>query len=109
MLLDATTSTGGTSVVGAGAGSSFVTPLNMRNVDVANAVRLGPYQLLHNIGKGNFAVVKLAYHVELKTKVHFKHGISFVFVNWFQLYGLRQMTQKLPIENKTRVFRLCQE
>lgn len=38
-----------------------------QNID--NLVRVGPYELIKTIGKGNFAVVKLAVHVITKSQV----------------------------------------
>ena len=36
------------------------------------ARRIGPYDIVHTVGKGNFAVVKLAVHRTLRTKVAIK-------------------------------------
>lgn len=36
-------------------------------------VRVGLYELLKTIGKGNFAVVKLAVHIITKTQVNFNY------------------------------------
>lgn len=40
-----------------------------QNFPVDRLVRVGYYELERTIGKGNFAVVKLATHVVTKTKV----------------------------------------
>ena len=43
------------------------------NID--KLVRVGPYELLKTIGKGNFAVVKLAVHTITKTQVWLKPNL----------------------------------
>ncbi|XP_057378466.1 serine/threonine-protein kinase SIK3-like isoform X2 [Daphnia carinata] len=40
--------------------------------NIEKLVRVGPYELLKTIGKGNFAVVKLAVHIITKTQVAIK-------------------------------------
>lgn len=40
-----------------------------RSEPVASPVRVGYYQIERTIGKGNFAVVKLASHIVTKSKV----------------------------------------
>ncbi|KAK9509201.1 hypothetical protein O3M35_006566 [Rhynocoris fuscipes] len=42
---------------------------NSSNIPVERLVRVGYYELEQTIGKGNFAVVKLATHVVTNTKV----------------------------------------
>lgn len=42
-----------------------------QNSPVDRLVRVGYYELEKTIGKGNFAVVKLATHVVTKTKVNY--------------------------------------
>lgn len=49
-----------------------------QNFPVDRLVRVGYYELEKTIGKGNFAVVKLATHVVTKTKVFV---ILFIFYN----------------------------
>lgn len=44
-------------------------------------VRVGYYELEKTIGKGNFAVVKLASNIVTKSKV--SHGNSYVFFFYF--------------------------
>ena len=45
-------------------------------------IRVGYYKMERTIGKGNFAVVKLATHIVMKTKVShhfFKYGVLLTF------------------------------
>lgn len=48
-----------------------------QNID--KLVKVGPYELIKTIGKGNFAVVKLAVHVITKSQVknflHYLHNL----------------------------------
>ena len=41
------------------------------NRSVTGPVRVGHYEIERTIGKGNFAVVKLATHIATKTKVRY--------------------------------------
>ena len=54
------------------------------------AVRIGPYELQKTIGKGNFAVVKLAVHMITKSQVR---------LPLTSLYLLIQLSQGKQIEN----------
>ena len=50
-----------------------------QNSPIDRLVRVGYYELEKTIGKGNFAVVKLATHVVTKTKVILISLIFFLF------------------------------
>ena len=60
----------------------------------AGPVRVGYYQMERTIGKGNFAVVKLAAHIVTKTKVSwslsalFKRHIDVAAVDYVMYYSI---------------------
>lgn len=52
---------------------------------VEKLVRVGYYELEKTIGKGNFAVVKLATHIVTRTKVNYQTRlVSSIFLNLVQ-------------------------
>ena len=56
-----------------------------QNLTADRLVRVGYYELERTIGKGNFAVVKLATHIVTKTKV----GQVVSYICWFRKVILR--------------------
>ena len=63
-------------------------------------VRVGYYQMERTIGKGNFAVVKLATHIVTKTKVNFQIGIFILPV------GVKFTPDDIPVQKQCSEF--CQ-
>lgn len=49
--------------------SATLSRVNLNQNNEKTAVRIGPYELQKTIGKGNFAVVKLAVHMITKSQV----------------------------------------
>lgn len=72
-----------------------------KSFPVDKLVRVGYYELEKTIGKGNFAIVKLATHVVTRTKVWFSHSYVFIsFLNVITMVIISEFNQTrvLPVK-----------
>lgn len=93
-------------------GTKFPPPNRKKEHNVSQVdklVRVGYYELEKTIGKGNFAVVKLATHVVTKTKVGLLFLIRFQMLTMCQIVYSYKSDILLRYYSSCTVRLLCQQ